>query len=66
MKFKINIIVSDVIMKQYQLDIYGNLVDIDMIVKSKKCNEKYKRKVLKDRKDFYKKGILRDVSKTSR
>lgn len=53
-------------MKQYQLDIYGNLVDIDMIVKSKKCNEKYKRKVLKDRKDFYKKGILRDVSKTSR
>lgn len=53
-------------MKQYQLDIFGNEIDIDMIIKAKKCNEQYKRKVIKTRRDFYKKGILKDVSKTSR
>lgn len=45
-------------MKEYQLDILGNEIPIDIITKEKKCDEKYKKQVLKYRKEFLKKGIL--------
>lgn len=45
-------------MKDYQLDIFGNAILIDIITKEKKCDEKYKRQVLKYKKEFLKKGIL--------
>ena len=45
-------------MKEYQLDIFGNAIPIDIITKEKKCDEKYKKQVLKYKKEFLKKGIL--------
>lgn len=45
-------------MKEYQLDIFGNEIPIDIITKTKKCDEKYKKQVLNYKKEFLKKGIL--------